>query len=458
MAFPVLLKKLFKNEGAGPELRDDIIPKLDASKMPTDYLPTSGGTMSAGIKFSGDNVCLYRTTNDKGITIRGGGNSFDYGAGLGLYGKDHSTSAGQFALIANTGTTNATLNGKADGTLTWSGNNVLTTANGLPLSGGTMTGAIQTSNSTTVKQTSDGSYVGIYGGTAYNKGGYGVFYGIDHPENSGVVAFQTYGENTAKRLVLRPDGTFTWGGDNVITSAGGTMTGAIYGAGGLIRCKTDDADIWIGGGTNSSSNSYIQLNGGSRATNAGMIELVAKDTTNTSSLLAKPDGTLTWGGKNIVRSVNNTSADANGNVSITSVTKATQDSDGKAINTTYAKLAGATFTGAVKATSFQATSDSRLKDNIEPVKYRYALNALNSINTYSYNLKNDSIEGKRYGVIAQEVQEVLPEVVKQGNEEYYSVDYSGLTAICVAAINELTVRVQFLERQLAEITNQKETK
>lgn len=39
----------------------------------------------------------------------------------------------------------------------------------------------------------------------------------------------------------------------------------------------------------------------------------------------------------------------------TSATKATQDSDGNAINTTYAKLSGATFTGAVAGTSFGAS-------------------------------------------------------------------------------------------------------
>ena len=46
--------------------------------------------------------------------------------------------------------------------------------------------------------------------------------------------------------------------------------------------------------------------------------------------------------------------DLSGNA--TSATKATQDSDGNAINTTYAKLSGATFTGAVTGTSFGASS------------------------------------------------------------------------------------------------------
>ena len=50
----------------------------------------------------------------------------------------------------------------------------------------------------------------------------------------------------------------------------------------------------------------------------GSILLSAEDQTNTSKLIGLPDGTLTWGDKNIVRSVNNVTADANGNVTLPS--------------------------------------------------------------------------------------------------------------------------------------------
>lgn len=81
--------------------------------------------------------------------------------------------------------------------------------------------------------------------------------------------------------------------------SGGTMTGAIYGSGGVIRGKTDASDVWISGGTNSSSNSYIQINGGSRTNQAGDIVLVPKTPTSSYSLRATASGVLTWGGKNI---------------------------------------------------------------------------------------------------------------------------------------------------------------
>lgn len=134
-------------------------------------------------------------------------------------------------------------------------------------------------------------------------------------------------------------------------------------------------------------------------------------------------------------------------------TKATQDGSGNTITSTYAKLSGATFTGAVKATSFQATSDKRFKFNIESYKPTNALTRVNSINLYKYNLQNDEYEGKRLGVIAQELKEIVPELVKEDKNGYYSVDYAGLTALNSAAINQLTTRILFLENQINELIN-----
>lgn len=51
----------------------------------------------------------------------------------------------------------------------------------------------------------------------------------------------------------------------------------------------------------------------------GSILLIAEDQTNTSKLIGLPDGTLTWKDKNLVRSVNNVTADENGNIEIPEV-------------------------------------------------------------------------------------------------------------------------------------------
>lgn len=101
--------------------------------------------------------------------------------------------------------------------------------------------------------------------------------------------------------------------ENSLPKTGGTITGTIYGSGGMIRGKSDDTDVWISGGTNSTANPYIQLNGGSKSSNAGVIEVVAKDATKSSSLRMKPDGMLTWGGNNVITSEGGTMT---GNISL----------------------------------------------------------------------------------------------------------------------------------------------
>lgn len=94
---------------------------------------------------------------------------------------------------------------------------------------------------------------------------------------------------------------------------------------------------------------FINASGGSLPVQ-GDLKLTATDAAgkNGKILLGTSSGTLQWNGKNIVRSVNDTNADANGNVSITSVanaTKASQDKNGAQIDTTYFKSANGTFTG-----------------------------------------------------------------------------------------------------------------
>lgn len=109
---------------------------------------------------------------------------------------------------------------------------------------------------------------------------------------------------------------------------------------------------------------FVNANGGSLPVQ-GDLKLTATDAAgkNGKTLLGTSSGTLQWNGKNIVRSVNGTNADANGNVSITSVanaTKAIQDKNGAQIDTTYFKSANGTFTG---REYFRAVNDDVLRFN-----------------------------------------------------------------------------------------------
>ncbi len=91
------------------------------------------------------------------------------------------------------------------------------------------------------------------------------------------------------------------------------------------------------------------------------------------------------------------------------------------------------------------TSDARLKTNLEPIQN--ALAKLQQITGYTFDMN-----GKRLaGLIAQEVQSVLPEAVEEDQDGYLQLNYNAVIAILVNALNEEQEKVRQLERRLAEL-------
>ena len=96
------------------------------------------------------------------------------------------------------------------------------------------------------------------------------------------------------------------------------MTGIINRNGVLAGNTTNGGSVSLRGGTSSyDDGGALILYDKDHATRAGYFLLQTGDGTNTTGFVGKPDGTLTWGNKNIVRSVVSSSgtADANGNIS-----------------------------------------------------------------------------------------------------------------------------------------------
>jgi hypothetical protein len=96
------------------------------------------------------------------------------------------------------------------------------------------------------------------------------------------------------------------------------------------------------------------------------------------------------------------------------------------------------------------SSDERLKENIQPIQN--ALSKVESIsgNTYDWKEGFETIHshtGNDLGVIAQEVQSVLPEVVTERESGYLAVDYVKLVPVLIEAIKELSARVKELENK-----------
>lgn len=99
-----------------------------------------------------------------------------------------------------------------------------------------------------------------------------------------------------------------------------------------------------------------------------------------------------------------------------------------------------TFSGDVTA-----FSDARLKKNVTTID-----NALSKVLTLRGVTFDHVEQGRGTGLIAQEVQEVLPEAVHvtPGDEGYLTVAYGNTVGLLVEAIKELTAKVQVLEERL----------
>lgn len=84
------------------------------------------------------------------------------------------------------------------------------------------------------------------------------------------------------------------------------------------------------------------------------------------------------------------------------------------------------------------TSDRRLKTNIEPIKN--ALSKILALKGVYYNWVDTPTDNKRIGFIAQEVGDVVPELVfinDNSPEKYMGVHYDNVTSLLVEAVKEL---------------------
>jgi hypothetical protein len=97
-------------------------------------------------------------------------------------------------------------------------------------------------------------------------------------------------------------------------------------------------------------------------------------------------------------------------------------------------------------------SDERLKDDVQDITG--ALDTVDALRGVTYTWNAGSRKGKRdYGVIAQEVEQVIPEIVHDttmpllGDEEtvYKTVDYEKLCAVLINAVSELRAEVEALK-------------
>jgi hypothetical protein len=100
--------------------------------------------------------------------------------------------------------------------------------------------------------------------------------------------------------------------------------------------------------------------------------------------------------------------------------------------------------GLLTSTDYNSSSDKRLKKNIKTVES--ALDKVIALRGVSFDWKEGG--AKAIGLIAQEVEKVIPEIVSQDENGYLGIKYNNLIGVLVEAIKEQQEQINTLKKQI----------
>ena len=106
------------------------------------------------------------------------------------------------------------------------------------------------------------------------------------------------------------------------------------------------------------------------------------------------------------------------------------------------------FTGSVTAGSFNATSDYRIKEDIQTLDATYNVDALRPV-----IYKNRITQKQDMGVIAHELQEVYPFLVngEKDGEMHQNVNYNGIIALVIKEIQEMKGTIKEMKEKINDL-------
>jgi len=108
-------------------------------------------------------------------------------------------------------------------------------------------------------------------------------------------------------------------------------------------------------------------------------------------------------------------------------------------------------------------SDGRLKKDIEPISSSTSLTKVLQLNPVYYKWKKELVtssflkahgEGKQIGLIAQEVEDIIPEVMTEGElkgKDWKGVNYPKLTTMLIGAVKEQQKQIEELKTRITEL-------
>ena len=101
------------------------------------------------------------------------------------------------------------------------------------------------------------------------------------------------------------------------------------------------------------------------------------------------------------------------------------------------------------------SSDLKFKENIAPIES--PLSKILNLRGVSFNWRTEEFkdkgfpEDKHYGVIAEEIELVLPEVVKEGLEKEKGVSYTEIIPVLIEAMKEQQKTIEEQKREIGEL-------
>ena len=212
----------------------------------------------------------------------------------------------------------------------------------------------------------------------------------------------------------------------------------------------------------SAANLFLNKDGGPGGANTNVYvndsEVVTKASLGEFHFRMEDDQKITFGTDNDVRFF----LDEVTNNAMTIESEADRDliiTDGNSTDAIRFKfdISTGNFSANGNITAYNSVSDIRLKENVEVIDN--AIDKVQQLSGITFNYKSRPDGARNTGVIAQEVEKVLPEAVyettglngKDGDEEFKAVEYGNMVGLLIEAIKEQQEQIDDLKEQVKDL-------
>ena len=177
------------------------------------------------------------------------------------------------------------------------------------------------------------------------------------------------------------------------------------------------------------------------ATTSAELAAVVSDETGTGALVFAASPNLTGTSANITVGKITITDEITANVTYYPILSV-GTSSGNSANVSSTKLTFNPSSGLLTSTDFNSSSDMTLKQDITLINK--PLDIISQLTGFGFTWKDS--KQKAYGLSAQEVEKVIPEIVKDRPDGTKGINYMNLTAFLIEAIKDLKQEIQELKK------------